>query len=247
MTSRPSADLADVSVTWTWEWVPAPGLGSQVDTTWAERVSADVARWAQAGLAAAREAWKEQSTDRESADFSVTEALVGSSTAAWLLQRRDRLPAWCRLAWGAAFVDDRPRWAPVPVVVEFRQPRQIESHYLMDEVGASGLPGDGREPVVDYVSTSRGDGVRVTAFVRDESGGAAGRLDAAMRIDVPSDDGDAMSADVLFSTRVFDLGLLGVIGGGVELLMHQVAHDCAPDDQGAPPRLVLTAPERSTP
>ncbi|MGL4178853.1 MAG: hypothetical protein ACRCSN_22590 [Dermatophilaceae bacterium] len=239
--------LAPISVTWLWDWVPGPGLGPGADAEWTERTSADFARWTREGLTAVRAAWeREQETAPTPAEFSITDDVVGQSTTAWLLARRDQLPPWSRLAWGAAFVDEMPRWAPVPVVVEFREPRQTESHYLMDEVGAQGPPGDGREPVVDYVSTPRGDGVRVTAMLRGEYGRAAGRLDAAMRIEVPHVE-SPLTADVLFSTRIFDLGLLGVIGQGVELLMHQVAADCVPEADGVAPRLTLITTERSTP
>ncbi len=232
------------SVTWEWGWAPAPDHDLELRVDWAEQTSALFADWTREGLIAAKETWTGLSGESE-ADFPVADEALGRSVAAWLQERADDLPSWCRLAWGAALVDERPRWAPVPVVVEFREPRAVESHYLMEDVGARGLPGDGREPVIDYVSTPSGDGVRVTALVRGEHGEVGGRLDAAMRIDIPPAHGAAVSADVLFATRVFDLGLLGVIGAGVEQLMLLVATDCVPESGAGTPGLVLVPTEGS--
>jgi hypothetical protein len=193
------------------------------------------------------EDWTRESLDNlrsalpaeERAQFPLTSEMVGRGAAGWLLERADQLPTWARLAWGAAFADSTPRWAPVPVVVEFRQPAAGDSAYLMDWVGASGLDGDAREPVIDYVTTPVGDGVRVFALGRGPRGELYGRLNAAMRLDIPGD-GDTAGVDVLLTTLVFELGLMALIGPGVEQLMQLIAESAqGPDDRSA--RLRFTA------
>jgi hypothetical protein len=224
----PSAQLP-----WRWEWVPKVRLGEEEHEAWTEHVLALFEDWTAEGLAEARLAWPQE----VGIAFPFTSDMVGRGAAQWLLDRAEQLPAWSRVAWGAAFVDGRPRWAPVPVVVEFRRPRDEDPNYLMEIVGATGRDGDARPPVVDYVTTPIGDGVQVFALGRSEEGAAFGRLEAALRLDVPPSGGAAsVSTDVLLTTLVFELGLMAVIGAGVEQLMQQIANDCAPAD-ASPARL----------
>jgi hypothetical protein len=193
--------------------------------------------WTAEGMAAARLAWPVEA----GIEFPFTPDMPGRGAAEWLLDHARQLPAWSRLAWGAAYVEGAVRWAPVPVVVEFHRPRAEDPEYLMQNVGAKGFDGDSRPPVIEYVTTTIGDGVQVFAFGRTAEGLAFGRLDAALRLDVPQRDGaPAVSADVLLTTRVFDLGLMALIGTGVVQLMEQIAYDCAPAHAG-PARLGFAA------
>lgn len=238
MTATPDDVLALTRAPWRWEWVPGASRGAEVRAAWTGHLTALFEEWTRAGLAEIRAAWP-----GEAGPCPVTGELVGRGVATWLLERVDRLPPWARLAWGAVFLDDgRPRWAPVPVVVEFRRPAAADPVYLMDEVGAAGRPGDAREPAVDYVTTPAGDGIRVFALARTEEGAAYGRLDAAMRLEVPSGgaagDGAVGGAagdgvDVLLTTVVFELGLMALIGPGVEQLMRRIAAESAPRPDGA--------------
>lgn len=220
---------------WRWEWVPAATRGDDVRTAWTEHVVGLFGEWTREGLAAVRAAWPGEAE----ADFPLTADLVGRGTAAWLLERADRLPPWARLAWGAVFLNGRPRWAPVPVVVEFLRPAAADPVYLMERVGATGQDGDARQPVIDYVTTPAGDGLRVFSLVRTAEGGAYGRLAAAMRLEVggAGDDG----VDVVLTTHVFELGLMGLIGPGVEQLMQLIAADSAPTPDGGRARLRFAA------
>lgn len=225
--------LDSVDVAWHWEWVPIAGPGDPERQAWTERVVALFAEWASDGLTAARQSWPKEAT----AAFPVTADMVGQAVAALLLDRAGTLPAGARLAWGAAAMAGRVRWAPVPAVVEFRRPRAEDPNYLMEVVGAGGRDGDARRPRVDYVTTTIGDGVRVSALARSPAGAAFGRVDAAMRLDVPPADGMAsVSVDVVLATQVSDFGLLAVIGPGVEQLMQLTAESCVPAE-GSPPRL----------
>jgi hypothetical protein len=204
---------------------------------WTARVVALFEQWTAEGLAAGRAAWPAAA----GTPFPFTAEMLGREAAGWLRERAAALPPWARLAWGAAFVAGRPRWAPVPVVVEFAQPEAEDPTYLMETVGARGMEGDAREPVVDYVTTAIGDGLRVFALCRGPEGAACARLHAALRLDVPPRAGTpGVSTDVLLSTLVFETGLMAVIGDGVEQLMQQIADECAPADQG-PARLGFLA------
>jgi hypothetical protein len=215
---------------WRWEWVPRVRPGEPPPAAWIAHLADLFEDWTAEGMAAARLAWPEEA----GIEFPFTADMPGRGAAGWLLDRARKLPAWGRLAWGAAFVDGAVRWAPVPVVVEFHRPRAEDPVYLMQAVGSTGRDGDARPPVIDYVTTPIGDGVQVFAFGRTPQGAAFGRLDAALRLDVPQRDGaPAVSADVLLTARVFDLGLMALIGTGVEQLMQQIANDCAPAHDGA--------------
>lgn len=233
--------LDSVDGAWHWEWVPNAGPDGPERQAWTERVVALFADWASDGLAAARQAWPKEAQ----AAFPVTADMVGQGAAELLLDRAGALPVWARLAWGAAAVAGRVRWVPVPVVVEFRQPQAEDPNYLMEVVGAEGREGDARRPRVDYVTTTIGDGVRVAALARSPEGAAFGRVDAAMRLDIPpTGDTASVSVDVILTTQVFDFGLLAVIGTGVEQLMQLTADSCVPSTDG-PPHLsfVPLAPE----
>ncbi|MCX4751304.1 hypothetical protein OG455_38380 [Kitasatospora sp. NBC_01287] len=223
-----SNDLAALTrLPWHWEWVPTARPGDPAHEAWTEHLVALFEEWTAEGMVAARAAWP---ADAGTA-FPFTSELVGRDAAAWLLERAGRLPAWSRLAWGAVFVNGRPRWAPVPVVVEFTGPVAGDPNYLMHLVGARGLEGDAREPIVDYVTTSIGDGLRVFALCRSADGAAYARLHAALRLDVPPTGGaPGVGIDVLLTTLVFEMGLMALIGHGVEQLMHRIADECAPAD-----------------
>lgn len=227
--------LGLVSWTWRWEWVPDAQADEQRRQVWTSQVVDLFADWTAEGLAEARQGWP------AAAEFPVTPDMVGRGAAEMLLERAGQLPASARLAWGAAFVAGEPRWAPVPVVVEFRTPRAEDPNYLMDDVGAAGRDTDARPPVVEYVTTPVGDGVRVFAMARSPEGAAFGRVEAAMRVDVPPTGGAAsVSVDVVLTTAVFEMALMALIGPGVEQLMQQIAADCAPPKGDGPARIVLT-------
>lgn len=224
-------------VPWHWEWVPQTGPDGTEHREWTARVVALFEAWTAEGLDSGRAAWPAAA----GTPFPFTADMVGREAAGWLGERAAALPPWARLAWGAAFVGGRPRWAPVPVVVEFAEPEAEDPNYLMETVGARGMEGDAREPVVDYVTTAIGDGLRVFALCRSPEGAACARLHAALRLDVPPRGGAAsVSTDVLLSTLVFETGLMAVIGDGVEQLMQQIAEECAPADAG-PARLGFLA------
>jgi hypothetical protein len=229
---------------WRWEWVPSARQGAEVREAWTEHIVALFEDWTREGLAAARLAWP---TDA-GVEFPFTSDMVGRGAAEWLLDRADQLPVWAKLAWGAAFVAGQPRWAPVPVIVEFCRPQAEDPVYLMERVGATGRDGDAREPVVDYVTTPIGDGVRVFALARSEEGAAYGRVNAAMRLDVPPSGGAAgISADVLLTTLVFETALMAVIGPGVEQLMQMVAAESTPQPDASPARLRFGAASEGAP
>lgn len=222
---------------WHWEWVPDVQPGEPEHLAWTAHMVDLFEEWTAEGLAAGRAVWPADA----GVEFPFTSEMLGREAADWLLQRARELPVWARLAWGAVFVGGMPRWAPVPVVVEFCGPEAEDPNYLMDIVGARGREGDARDPVVDYVATPLGDGLRVFALCRSADGGAYGRLDAALRLDVPPRDGaPSVSTDVVLTALVFETGLMAVIGPGVEQLMQQIADECAPAD-ASPARLGFVA------
>ena len=218
----PEDDLsAAITLPWHWEWVPGAQGGAERRRRWSDHVVELFEDWTRGGWDALRARWP-----KDAGEFPFTAELVGRGAAQWLIERADQLPARQRLAWGAAFVDGRPRWAPVPVVVEFRAPQAEDPIYLMELVGAGPRQDDEREPVIDYVTTPFGDGLRVLGFGRCEDEMAFGRLDAAMRLDWPAAENRAAARlDVLLSTSVVDLAQMAAIGPGVEQLMQQIAAD----------------------
>ncbi|KOU34899.1 hypothetical protein [Streptomyces sp. WM6378] len=226
-----SDDLPEpTGLPWHWEWVPDVRPGEAEHEAWTAHMVSLFTDWTFQGMAAARPAWP---GDAE-VEFPFTSDMVGRGAAEWLLARAKDLPPYARVAWGAAFVNGTVRWAPVPVIVEFRHPQAEDPTYLMKVVDAAGRDDDARLPTVDYVTTPIGDGVQIFALGRTEEGTAFGRLDAAMRLDVPPRGGAAsVSTDVTLNARVFELGLMALIGTGVEQLMQQIANDCAPADGGS--------------
>lgn len=213
-----------ITLPWHWGWVPAASAGDEVRRLWGDHLVELFEDWTGEGLSAVRAALPE----RERAGFPFTAELLGRHSAQWLAERADSLITGQRLAWGAAFIDGRPRWAPVPVAVEFRSPLADDPMYLMEIVGAGPRRDarDAREPVVDYVTTPFGDGLRVLGLGRSDEGLAFGRLDAAMRLDWPeTEHRPAVRMDVLLTTRVVDMALMAVIGPGVEQLMQRIANE----------------------
>lgn len=232
--------LALTRVPWRWDWVPCDREDEDERAAWTAHMVALYEEWAGESFAAARDAWAADN----GVEFPLAPDVLGRTVAQGLLEQADELPEPARLVWGVAFANGRPRWAPMPVVVEFRRPRDADPTYLMDSVGSKGRDGDAREPVVEYVTTPAGDGVRVFAFARTEEGAAYGRLDAAMRLDVPPSDGAAaVSVDVLLSAKVFEITMMAIIGPGIEQLMQWIAAECVPGADGAPARLRFAAAE----
>jgi hypothetical protein len=221
MTSR-FGPAVTPEVSWFWDWVPAPDSDAPTVTAWTTHVSGLLEAWAGEKVAAARAEWPAE--EPEEFPFAIGE--MGQAVARSLLERAGGLPAYVRLFWGAAFVGGDLRWMPLLVTAEFREPRADDPAYLMAEVGADGLAGDVREPVVDYVTTDCGDGLRVFALASSEEEGAYGRVDAALRLEIPAQSGaPAVDVDVLLRTRVFGMDQMALIGHGVEALMHMVAAD----------------------
>ncbi|MFG1890454.1 hypothetical protein ACGFIR_21645 [Micromonospora sp. NPDC049051] len=212
MTSEP-----DVEVSWFWDWVPAAGRDDTQRQRWTGYVAGLVDAWAGEKVAAARADWPADAPE----EFPFTAGELGEAVAHDLLARADALAGNSRLLWGAAFTGEKVRWMPLLVVAEFLRARADDPAYLLAEVGAEGLDGDVREPTVDYVSTERGDGVRVFALAGSEEEGAYGRLDAALRLEADVD------VDVLLRTRVFGLEQMAAIGHGIEALMHMIAGQSA--------------------
>ncbi|HEY0532007.1 MAG TPA: hypothetical protein VGD29_10455 [Actinoplanes sp.] len=194
-----------LEVSWFWDWVPA----GEDAPAWIAYVSRMLDDWAGSKVAAARAG--------QNFPFATDE--IGEAVAEALLQRAAALPANCRLIWGAGFVNDDVRWLPLLILAEFRRARPGDSSYLMTEVGAEGFAEDVRDPRVDYVTTDRGDGVRVVALAESEGEGLHARVDAALRLETPGR-GDV---DVLLSTRVKGMDKAGAIGAGVEVAMHMIA------------------------
>lgn len=236
--------LESLDCTWRWQWVPNAQPGDPVRQAWTEHVVESFAGWTADELEAARRSWPKDADVELPLGFDQ----VGRAVAESLLEHADQLPAWGRLAWGVAFLNGRARWAPVPVEVRFHDPRGDDPNYLMEVVGAAGREDDARPPVVDYVSTSAGDGVRVSALVSTLEGAVFGRVDAALRLEIPPIGGEPRaSIDVLFAAHVFDLGLMTVIGQGVEELMQRVADESMPSADGMAPLRFAPAPVEAQP
>lgn len=204
-----------LEVAWVWGWVPQADAPADVVDAWRAETTEQFARWASAGVADLLAAAPAE------LGGTLTPQELGAEVATWLHGRTAGLPAWTHVVWGAVFVEpERPRWVPVVATVEVREPAGEDSTYLMDAVGHTGLPGDARPPLVDYVTTDAGDGVRVTALVRGEHGEAFARVDGALRLDATAWRGPL---DVLVSVRVSELALFGLVGAGVEELMQLIA------------------------
>ena len=224
-------DSAEITVPWFWGRVPDPGATEDEQNAWADGVVEMFDEWT-------RDGWDEDFRQRWVAeenlpeDYPFTADNIGRGIARWLTDRAATLPVWQRMAWGTAFIQGWPRWSPVPVVVEYRAPVADDPIYLMELVGADSGGGEpasadgglglGRQ--IEYVSTPYGDGLRVLSVQRTNDHLAYGRLDAAMRLDWPAaEDRPAARVDVLLTTRVMDLQLMGLIGPGVDKLMQQIA------------------------
>ncbi|MBO3089356.1 hypothetical protein [Cellulomonas dongxiuzhuiae] len=239
-----SPALVVPDVTWTWAWVPATDTPGDQLADWLTATAEQLAAWTDGPDVASLPVEL-----RAEAQAEMTPQAIGRATALWLCGRAAECPAGVRVVWGAGFVAeaDRPLWAPIPVAVEFRTPVADDPTYLMDTVGTRGSEGDGRPPVVDYVTTAAGDGVRVAALVREPGGVASCRVDAALRAEVPAyGDRPASSVDVVLSTWTDDLGLAGALGEGVADLMQRVATLLLPGEDGVP-GIVLENEERSVP
>jgi hypothetical protein len=194
-----------IEVSWFWDWVPA----AENAAAWRTYVSGLLEDWAGAKVAAARTG--------QNFPFATDE--MGDAVADALLARAGSIPDNCRLLWGAGFVNDDVRWLPLLILVEFRPARLGDSSYLMNVVGAEGLEGDIREPQIEYVSTDRGDGVRVVALAESEDEGLHARVNAVLRLERPGH----VDVDVLLSTRVKGMDKAGAIGGGIEAALHMIA------------------------
>lgn len=201
--------MAEIS--WAWDFVPVTEADRE---GWPEFMANLLDEWAGDQVDAARAAWPADAVE----SFPFPPGAMGTAVAHDLMKRADDAPPGCRLVWGAGFVDDKVRWMPLMALVEFRQPRPGDSSYLMSLVSAEGHPDDVRPPVVEYFSTDRGDGVRVTALADNHAEGPHGRVHAALRLELP--DGDV---DVLVETRVGGMEQLAVIGGGIEVIMNLIA------------------------
>ncbi|GGK95867.1 hypothetical protein [Mangrovihabitans endophyticus] len=232
---------ASIDVSWFWNAVPAAGRDIAEVAAWKAQVSALLDEWVGDKVAAARAAWPADAD--EEFPFAIDE--LGPTVTDSLLARADHMPAHARLFWGAGFLRGDLRWMPVLVLAEFCRPRADDPAYLMAEVGVDGLAEDVREPTVDYVTTDHGDGLRVFALAQSAREGTYGRVDAALRLEVPGTGaGPVPDVDVLLRTRVFGLDQMAVIGSGVETLMHMIAADAADQPDGGPAPMQF-ATERS--
>lgn len=205
------ADLiALTDIPFHWEFVPAPDGAAGEREQFTDHLIEFFGTWAGRVLAAAKAEWT-------AGEFPFTAENIGRETADLLIAKAAELPGYARLAWGTAFHEEQVLWSPIPLVVEFHRPMGDDPGYLMETVGAAGLPEDAREPVLHYVSVPGADGVRIFAIGKNPQGGAYGRVDAAMRLD--------SGVDVVLRTRVFQMDQMAVIGAGVEQLMTIIAAD----------------------
>lgn len=236
-----AASFPVLEVAWVWGWVPAADAPRAEVDAWRDATTEQFAQWAAAGVAGLL------ADAPDELRGTLTPAELGAEVATWLHGRTAGLPAWTHVVWGAVFVEpERPRWVPVVATVEVREPAGEDSTYLMEAVGTTGLPGDARAPLVEYVTTDAGDGVRVTALVRGEHGEAFARVDGALRLDATAWRGPL---DVLVSSRVSELALFGLVGAGVEELMQLIAAGIDEDIGGgvAPRQVAPGASGRSVP
>ncbi|MBD7920238.1 hypothetical protein H9657_18350 [Cellulomonas sp. Sa3CUA2] len=211
-------------VAWAWWWVPSDDEHPAAVEEWHAATAGMFAQWVDETILSGA------ATLPVELRRGLTPQGVGHEVATWLRGRAAGLPVGTRVAWGAGFLaPERPRWAPVVVVVEMREPAHADAGYLLDGLAPDGAPGDARRPVVDYVTTSAGDGVRVSALVRGEDGDVCARVDAALRVDATDQHG---AIDVVLSTRVVDQSVFGIAGQGVEELMHLVAAEVGPPVAG---------------
>jgi hypothetical protein len=214
------ADLITLTdIPFHWEFVPPADGGTEQREYWTAHMIEFFDKWAGRHLAAAASAWT-------AGEFPFTAENVGRETARLLMAKADELPEYAWLAWGTAFHEEQVLWSPIPLVAEYHRPLGDDPGYLMETVGASGLPEDAREPVLHYVSVPGADGVRIFAIGRTPQGTAFGRVDAAMRLD--------SGIDVVLRTRVFEMAQMAVIGAGVEQLMTIIAADAVGVTGGAP-------------
>ena len=203
------------TVTWAWSWVPPVGDDDVEARTWEADVAAMFDAWTADSRAALTHGLPPELRGL------AAPGSVGAEVTAWLRSRTVDLSPQTHVVWGAAFLTpERPRWAPVVAVVELSEPRADDAGYLMDVVGTRGRPDDARPPVVEYVTTDGGDGVRVTALTRGTHGEASVRVDAALRLDATAVRGPL---DVVVATRVHELGLFGLAGPGIDQLLHAIA------------------------
>jgi hypothetical protein len=194
-----------IEVPWQWSFVPAPGGDPAAEARWS------------AGTAAVFDGWLAQYGGSGAA------AGTGGALAADLRRRAGEVPAGARLVWGAAFDAERPRWWPVQVVVERVAGPADDPDYLLGLVGARTVV-DGVAPNVRYLSTDRGDCVRVIRPERGPDGRVNALVRAATRIDWPATGGvPAARSDFLLTARTWDMALLAVLGPGVDLLMGWMA------------------------
>mgnify|MGYP001395995752 CR=1 FL=1 len=223
-----------LDISWYWDWVPAADSDAGERAAWTESLTGLLEDWVGEKVAAARAAWPADAAE----EFPFRTGEMGAAVARDLLERADELPRNCRLIWGAGFLGDEARWLPLLVLAEFREARPGDSAYLMNMVGAEGLPDDIREPNVEYVTTAHGDGVRVLALARAEGSEVHARVNAALRLEAPTGD-----VDVLLTTRATGLNQIAVIGSGVEAVMNMIAMQFAakPGDDVAPLRFVPAA------
>jgi hypothetical protein len=203
-----------IEVPWQWSWVPAPDADPAAADRWQAETAALFDEWVAAGAAP---------DPADSGAGSAGDALAGE-----LRRRVGDLPSGARLLWGAGFGVHGPRWWPVLVVVERVGNAAGDPDYLLDLVGAR-TPVDGAPPTVHYSSTSLGDCVRVTSRERGSDGLVNALVRAATRIECPAaGDSAAVGADLLLTTRTWDMSLLAVIGPGVDDLMRHMAGAIAP-------------------
>jgi hypothetical protein len=236
MTTSP----AGFEVSWFWDWVPAADTDAEERAVWSRSVARMLDDWVGAKVAGARAAWPDDAEE----EFPFTVEDMGAAVAHDLLERADGLPDHCRVIWGAGFVGDEARWLPQLVLAEFRSARPEDPSYLMAMVGAEGFSDDVRDPVVEYLTTEHGDGVRVFALARSADGGVHARVHAALRLEgghAPG--GPVPDVDVLLTTRVEDMDRFAVIGPGVDALMTMIADRfaAAPGDGSAPLRFAQPA------
>jgi hypothetical protein len=247
-----------IEVPWQWSWVPDPGADRAAADQWQAATASTFDHWlasgaqpadpggptpagtapagavsagvAPAGVAPAgvAPAGAAPAGNAPAGTAPAGTVSAGNALAGELWRRAGDLPAGARLLWGAGFDADGPRWWPVQVVVQRVGHADDDPDYLLDLVGARTVV-DGRTPDVTYSSTSFGDCVRVTVRERGPDGLVNALVRAATRIEWPR----TAAADLLLTTRIWDMSLLAVIGPGMDGLMRQMAGAIAPDRPAA--------------